>query len=138
MFNVRKNGFPFKAWLAGCREARKASPPPAMLLFGIWEAYTRADWVTQRFLKVRELQLARARRDPAKEMVRGAGGRVWQPGLHVWRVALRCLGAPTHPKSHLKDGKLPDKHVGDFWVGVKSFLSLLYPSTVLGLCGTFI
>jgi len=138
MFNARKNGFPFKAWLAGCAEARKASLPPAMLLFGILVANTRASWVTHPVSEGRGVTTCKIVEDSAKEEVSRAGGRDWQPSWHTGRSALRCLGAPTHPKSLLKDGKLSDKHAGDFWVEVKSFLSLFYPTAVLGFCGTFI
>lgn len=133
MFNVRKNGFSFKACLSGCTEARKANP----LLCPHSSLVSRR--ITQELsglltlcLKVGEPQLARAWGVPAQEVVRGAGDRDQQPGLHTGRGVLSCLGAQTQPKRLLKDRRLPDKHVRNFWVGVTSFPSLLYPFAVLG------
>lgn len=99
MFSVRKNGFfPFKTWLASHgAEARKASPPPS-LLFGILEANTRASGLLTLFLKVGESQLARARRNPAREVVRG-----WRQGRGA-RLARRegSTEVPGSPHSRME------------------------------------
>lgn len=62
-----KNGFPFKAWLAGCTDARKAGPPPATLLFGILEANTRAGWVTHPVSEGRGVTACKSMEGPCQE-----------------------------------------------------------------------
>lgn len=72
MFNVRKNGFPCKAWLAGCTEARRALPSSSLVSCRVTQE--PAGFLTL-CLKMGVSQLARAQRDSGKEVARGAGGR---------------------------------------------------------------
>lgn len=120
MFNIKENGLPFKARLAGCTEARKASPAPAPLLFIILEVHARTRWVTHPASEGRTVTACKSVDGPCQ----GGGERCWWQGPH----SALCMGAPTHPESVLKDGKVPDKDVGYFWV------EDVFPLSVIPIC----
>lgn len=118
-------------WLAMVQRQEKPALPLASSLIS-WRLTQEPSGLLTLFLKVGESQLARAWRNPAREVVRG---------LVAGMGSQACAQGGQHRSAwepQLKDGKLPDKHVGNFWVEVKSSFPLLYPSAVLGLCGTYI
>lgn len=87
MFNVRENGFPCKAWLAGCTEARRTLPSSSLASCRVTR---EPDGFFTLCLKIRVSQLAIAQRGSGNEVVRGAGGRGWQP---------TCYTVPGNPNS---------------------------------------
>lgn len=85
--DVRKNGFPCKAWLAGCTEARRTLPSSSLASCRVTQE--PAGFLTL-CLKIGVSQLARAQRGSGREVVRRAGGRGWQP---------TCYPVPGNPNS---------------------------------------
>lgn len=96
MFNVRKNGFPCKAWLAGSTEARRILPNSSLVSCRVTQE--PAGFLTL-YLKIGVSQLARAQRDSGEEVVRGAGGRGWQPTFYT------VPGNPSSPQVSSKGQK---------------------------------